>query len=184
MRWWARVVAWAPAAAAAAATGWVGNWESAVAAGTAAFAVGQMAMALANRAVVARFSAEVSVAGLSEPEQALARRVGLDPVTVMEAKAAVKAAVRATLVRRGAGIAALCAAPQASAIAARARALEAQALASEESSASGTATESAKSAGPEAESPSAVVLGLAELSAAAAEPAAAAGRKDRRDDVE
>lgn len=184
MRWWARAVAWAPAAAAAAATGWVGNWESAVAAGTAAFAVGQMAMALATRAVAAKFAVEVSAVAISEPEQALARRVGLDPVTVMEAKAAVKAAVRATLVRRGAGLAALCAGPQASAIAARARALEAQALGEAENSAPGTATESAMSAALVAESPSAVVLGLAELSAAAAERAAPAGRKDRRGDVE
>jgi hypothetical protein len=179
------LVLWAPAAAAGLAAGWASGWDWVVivAAVTAAVIAAAAGMALAEGVATERFLAEGAVAS-SDAEQALASRVGLDPVTVIEAKAAVKAAVRAVMVRRAAGLAALCAGPRGSAIAARARVLEAQALAAAESSAPGTATGSGSSAAPGAESPSAVVLGLAELSAAAAERAAVVASKDRRDDVE
>ena len=173
------------AAAAGLAAGLAADWVAGGAAATAALMVAVLGMGLALRAVEERVLAEVEApCAATDAERALAGRVGLDPVTVIQAKAAAKAAVRATLVRRGAGLAALCAARAPAAVfSARVPASARRASAAAGSSAPGTAAGSATSAAPEAESPSAVVLGLRAGSAAAEESAAQVERADPRDDV-
>lgn len=171
------------AAAAGLAAAAVADWVAGVAAATAAFLVTATGMVLATSVAVGRFLAEAEApCAATDAERALAGRVGLDPVTVIQAKAAAKAAVRATMVRRGAGLAALCAArAPAAASSARAKASAARVSVGAGSSAPETAAESATSRALAAESPSAVVLGLAELSAGAA-PATDGLAADHRDD--
>jgi hypothetical protein len=111
MRAWARVLVWVPAAAGFLAATWVADWVAGAAAGTAAFAVARMALELAVREATARFLAESESPALDVAELAVAARVGLDPATVIEAKAAVRAAVRRVMVARGAGLAGLCRVP-------------------------------------------------------------------------
>lgn len=111
MQAWARVLVVVPALAAAAAAGWVAGWEAAGAAAAAAFGVARVALELATRSATARFLAEAESPALDVAELALAARVGLDPGTVIEAKAAVKASVRRVMVARGAGLAGLCRVP-------------------------------------------------------------------------
>lgn len=148
---WARAMVLAPAAAAGAAAGWVGSWETAAAAVAAGYAVARVVAALAANAATAKFLAEAESPVPDVVEVALAARVGLDLGTVIEAKAAVKAAVRQVMVRRGAGIAALVRVPRLAADVAWAREQAATASDAEESSAPGTAAGSGSSAAPEAE---------------------------------
>ena len=159
----------ATAAAAGLAAVWVADWVAGAAAATAALMVMVMGMALVSAAAAERFLAEAEAREATDAEKALAARVGLDPVTVLQAKAAAKAAVRATMVRRGAGLAALCAARAPAAVSsARVKASAARVSVGAESSAPETAAESATSRALAPGSPSEVVLGLAELSAGAA----------------
>lgn len=171
------------AAGAGLAAVWVADWVAGAAAATAVLMVMVVGMALATRAVTERVLSEVEAREATDAERALASRVGLDPVTVLQAKAAAKAAVRATMVRRGAGLAALCAArAPAAASSAPVKASAARVSVGAGSSAPETAAESATSRALAPGSPSAVVLGLDELSAAASErPAGPAA--DPRDDV-
>lgn len=101
----------ATATAAAAAAGLASDWFPAMCAGAATFLVAVVATAVERRVAlndaVDSFLAETESAGLSEAEQALALRVALDPVTLAQAKAAVRAAVREVLSRRGAGVGSL-----------------------------------------------------------------------------
>lgn len=108
MKGWARVLVAVPAAAGFLAATWVAGWEAGVAAGTSAFAVARLVLELAIREATARFLAEAESPALDVSELALAARVGLDPGTVIEAKAAIRASVRRVMVERGAGLAGLC----------------------------------------------------------------------------
>ena len=108
MKAWARLLAWAPATAVATVAGYLADWQTAAAAGSVSFLVARMVIALATRDATARFLAAVE-GEANAAELALAARVGLDLETLKAAKVAVRAAVRAEMVRRGAGVAGLAA---------------------------------------------------------------------------
>lgn len=184
MKAWARAMVLVPAMAAGAASWAAADWQTGSFAAIAAWTVARALAGWANRVAAARFLAEAESPVPDVVEIALAARVGLDLGTVMEAKAAVKAAVRAVMVRRGAGLAALCAARAPSAAAAApAPASVSAALAAAGSSAAGTAAAAGRSAAA-AESPAAAASALPAGSAAAPVSAAEAAWKGRRDDVE
>lgn len=117
---WGRSLVLVPGLAAGAAAGWVAGWAPAVAAAAAASSAAIVVLAMATRAATERFLAQVESPVPDERELALARRVGLDLASVLELKAAVKAAVRETMARRVVGLAAIVA-PQRAAAAGRAR---------------------------------------------------------------
>lgn len=101
---WTMVMVLAPAAAAGTAAGLVADSKAGIVAAAAGWLVARVAAAAAARAATEKFLAEAESPVPDAVEIALAARVGLDLGTVLEAKAAVRAAVRAVMVRRGAGV--------------------------------------------------------------------------------
>lgn len=110
-RAWELAMVTVPAMAAAVPAGTAAGWVAATCVAAVTFLVGAMARAVERQVAAAdatdSFLAQCEASGLSSADQALARRVGLDPETLVEAKAAVKAAVREVMFRRGAGVGSL-----------------------------------------------------------------------------
>lgn len=106
MKAWARLLEWVPASVATVVAGYLADWQTAAVTGSCAFLGARVVVAMASRAITAKFVAEVE-GSANDAELALAARVGLDVETLQAAKAAVRAAVRAEMVRRGAGVAGL-----------------------------------------------------------------------------
>lgn len=107
MAGWARKVFLAPALAAATAPAAAGDWKTAIATATVAYLGAVVALAMEAREAECRVLDVLQGEPASEAELAVAARVGLDAVTLREARAAAKAAVRGVMVRRAAGVAAL-----------------------------------------------------------------------------
>lgn len=166
------------ALAAGAVAGWAAGAVAGSARGAAAAQAERTDSAMEWAAVTAdaaeRFLAEVESPELDELDVALAARVGLELETVRAAKAAVRAAVRETMVRRGAGIVGL------SSAALRAAAASAAA----QSSVRRVSVAAGSSAPERAAELSADLRGSHAGAGSASESPAVAGLKDRRGDVE
>lgn len=175
-----------PATAAGLAAGAAADWAVGAVAAASAFLASVAGMATATTAATARFLAAAESPELGAAEASLAARVGLDLETVRQAKVAVRAAVRATMVHRAAGLAAL-AAPRSVV-----RAVPARAAAPPVSVEAGSLEpeECAGSAAPDV-APATAATSTADRPALLSGPGSATERaaaevasKDRRDDVE